>query len=75
MKNNQINQNNKSSQNTQIKIPCGSFCSGDNCSDCKYAEYQNKNKYGQIACGNSHINAWVYPSERYGCWWYEYERG
>ena len=73
MKNNQINNANQYVQNAQIKIPRGSFCA-NNCSDCKYAEYQNNNKYGQIACGNSHINAWVYPSERNGCWWYEYER-
>lgn len=73
MKNFKTNENAKNTENAQIKIPCGSFCA-NNCSDCKFAEYDNRDNYGRISCGHSSINAWVYPSDRFGCWFYEYNR-
>ena len=74
MKKNLINNTNQYVQNTQIKIPCGSFCA-NNCTDCVYANWNDKDKDGWIKCNNSNIRAtYVDPSDRYGCWHYKYER-
>lgn len=62
-------QNNK----IEIRIPEGCFCA-NGCNDCRYADWNKRDKYNRIVCRHSNIAGWVDPDDRWGCWNYVWEK-
>lgn len=51
----------------EIKIPQG--CFHGNCSDCVYADWNDKDQYGRVYCRGGY-GGYNNPSDRNGCFHY-----
>lgn len=52
----------------KIKIPEG--CFDGNCSDCVYANWNDKDSYGRVRCEGGY-GGYNYPHDRNGCFHYK----
>lgn len=57
----------KKQNKNKIEIPKGWF--DGNCSDCRYANWQDKDSYGRVYCDGPY-GGYNRPSDRNGCFHY-----
>lgn len=55
-------------QKLEIRLPEGTFFG--NCSDCRYANWSDRDSYGRVYC-EGRYGGYNYPHDRNGCFWYE----
>ena len=53
----------------KIELPKGYF--EGNCSDCIYANWNDKDSYGRVKCQNSNWGGYNKPEDRNGCFHYK----
>lgn len=53
---------------TEIRLPEGTFFG--NCSDCRYADWNDKDQYGRVHCDGGY-GGYNNPSDRNGCFYWK----